>query len=194
MISSTVRAPAALLVIGLSSPLVACRARAVEAPPDGAPASREASAPQIWLEPESFDEARSADEAPASEVQAPLAGFTGEPLATSLDADGLQRSDYALGEGPAAQPGSTIVFDYVGTLTDGTEFDSTHARATPFRYQLGQEMLIPGLERGLLGGRPGMRRKLVIPPELGYGAVEHASIPPHSTLIFYVEVRSVEPP
>jgi FKBP-type peptidyl-prolyl cis-trans isomerase len=94
----------------------------------------------------------------------------------------------------AAQSGDRVRIHYVGMLLDGTEFDSTHARSTPFEIELGRGRMIPGMERGLEGVRPGMRRTLVIPPELAYKERALGQIPAHATLVFHVEVLSVEPP
>ena len=121
-------------------------------------------------------------------------GFPGEPLRSEGFPDGLEIHDYTLGSGAAAQPGDRVSVHYVGELLDGTVFDSTHARATPFSVELGGGRMIPGMERGLEGVRVGMRRSLVIPPALAYGERALGSIPAHATLVFHVEVLSVEPP
>lgn len=173
--------------------VASCHARPTQAPtPSAAPPSLTGhdSEPALWLEAEHFDDEA---EPPTPALSgAAIEGFEGPPLALHLDPDGLEWRDYSLGEGPAAGPGSKLRFDYVGTLADGTVFDSTYERAQPFACELGQNRIIPGLERGLDGVRAGMQRKIVIPPALGYGEVERAPIPAHSTLVFYVSVLSVD--
>ncbi|MCK6537891.1 MAG: FKBP-type peptidyl-prolyl cis-trans isomerase [Polyangiaceae bacterium] len=80
---------------------------------------------------------------------------------------------------------------YVGTLEDGSVFDSSRQRGTPFEAQLGQGQLIKGFEEGIAGMRVGGLRRLIIPPELGYGERGTGNIPPGSILIFEVELLLV---
>lgn len=101
--------------------------------------------------------------------------------------------DYAEGWGPQAEAGALVAFHYVLLAPDGTELDSTHARDAAFETTLGTNRLIPGFERGLVGVRAGMARKLVIPPALGYGDRKIGNIPGGTTLTFYVEVMRVDP-
>ncbi|EDM79520.1 FKBP-type peptidyl-prolyl cis-trans isomerase [Plesiocystis pacifica SIR-1] len=164
-----------------------------EGPETTKPEAPEAAShePTVWLEAEHFDAAEPEPEPPPRNSPIP-AGFEGEALQVNVDADGLERSDYALGEGPEAAAGSKLRLHYEGVLPDGTVFDSTHERDRPFEFELGQGRVIEGFERGLVGVRVGMRRKLVIPPQLGYGERKTGSIPPNSTLIFYIEVVNVE--
>lgn len=107
-------------------------------------------------------------------------------------ASGLRFADLAVGEGEEAQVGHQVSVHYVGTLTDGTEFDSSRKRDQPFQFALGQGVVIKGWDEGVAGMRVGGRRRLVIPPHLGYGdrGVGHL-IPPNSTLEFDVELLGV---
>lgn len=91
-----------------------------------------------------------------------------------------------------AKSGDMISVHYVGTLEDGTKFDSSRDRGTPFSFTLGDGMVIEGWELGLEGTKVGERRKLTIPPERGYGSQGVGPIPPNSTLIFEVEVMGIE--
>lgn len=102
---------------------------------------------------------------------------------------GLRFTDLVAGEGEEAQAGHQVSVHYVGTLTDGTEFDSSRKRDEPFLFALGQGVVIQGWDEGVAGMRVGGRRRLVIPPHLGYGdrGVGHL-IPPNSTLEFDVEL------
>ncbi len=101
--------------------------------------------------------------------------------------------DIQVGTGAAAVPGTTITVNYTGTLTDGTVFDSSYQRNQPFTLQLGAGQVIPGWEQGLEGMKVGGKRKLTIPPSLGYGAQGAGNvIPPNATLIFEIELLDVK--
>ena len=98
----------------------------------------------------------------------------------------------AEGKGDPAKTGDTVEVHYTGWLTDGKKFDSSRDRGQPFSFRLGQGQVIQGWDRGVLGMRPGEKRKLTIPPELGYGARgAGGAIPPHATLVFEVELIRV---
>lgn len=95
------------------------------------------------------------------------------------------------GEGPGAKAGDKVTVNYVGTLTNGTKFDSSIDRGQPFSFTLGQNSVIQGWEMGILGMKVGEKRKLTIPPELGYGSQANGPIPANSTLIFEVDMLSI---
>ncbi len=91
-----------------------------------------------------------------------------------------------------AKIGDTVAVHYQGTLENGTVFDSSYDRGEPITIILGQKTVIEGWEQGLLGMKPGEKRKLIIPPALAYGEEgKGPSIPPNSTLIFEVELVSI---
>jgi FKBP-type peptidyl-prolyl cis-trans isomerase FkpA len=93
------------------------------------------------------------------------------------------------GRGDPARDGDTLVVHYTGTLVDGTKFDSSRDRREPFAVTLGQRRVIAGWEQGLLGMKVGEKRRLTIPPELGYGSRgAGGAIPPNATLVFEVEL------
>jgi peptidylprolyl isomerase len=83
---------------------------------------------------------------------------------------------------------------YTGTLLDGTKFDSSRDRGTPFKFKLGQGQVIRGWDEGISTMKVGGKRTLVIPPDLAYGSrgVGNGLIPPNSTLIFEVELLDVK--
>ena len=104
---------------------------------------------------------------------------------------GLAWKDITVGTGAEVVNGSAVSVHYEGTLTDGTKFDSSYDRGTPFTVTVGAGQVISGWEEGLLGMRAGGKRELVIPPSLAYGDRDLGVIPPNSTLRFVVEVVEV---
>ena len=124
------------------------------------------------------------------------AGFAPE-LGVDLEsmtetASGLQYQDLTVGGGATAQAGDSVSVHHTGWLKDGTKFDSSVDRGEPFKFQLGAGQVIPGWDEGVVGMRVGGKRKLVIPPELGYGERGAGGvIPGGATLIFDVELLEV---
>lgn len=110
----------------------------------------------------------------------------------TLDAQELLKQDTKLGLGKEAIRGTTVVVHYTGKLTNGKVFDSSVDRGQPFSFLLGQGQVIQGWEQGILGMKEGGKRKLTIPPNLGYGARPVGPIPANSTLIFDVELLKVK--
>ena len=104
----------------------------------------------------------------------------------------LKVEDEVVGTGAEAKSGDTVTVNYVGTLENGTKFDSSYDRNQPFTTQIGVGQVIKGWDQGIPGMKVGGKRKLTIPPELGYGAQSAGSIPPNSTLIFEVELLDVK--
>jgi FKBP-type peptidyl-prolyl cis-trans isomerase FkpA len=114
-------------------------------------------------------------------------------------ASGLQIDDITLGSGAAAQAGRPVTVHYTGWLHDpsapnqrGKKFDSSKDRNDPFKFDLGEGMVIAGWDEGVQGMQVGGKRVLVIPPDLGYGARGAGGvIPPNATLVFEVELLGV---
>lgn len=101
--------------------------------------------------------------------------------------------DTKVGEGAEAKAGDTVSVHYVGTLTDGTKFDSSRDRGLPFSFELGAGRVIKGWDEGVAGMKVGGVRKLTIPPSLGYG--ERGAPPaigPNATLVFEIELLGIE--
>ena len=104
---------------------------------------------------------------------------------------GLIISDIVNGEGDEAIAGQTVTVNYTGTLEDGKQFDTSIGRA-PFSFPLGAGRVIKGWDEGVAGMKVGGKRKLTIPPELGYGSRGAGNvIPANATLIFEVELLKV---
>jgi FKBP-type peptidyl-prolyl cis-trans isomerase len=126
--------------------------------------------------------------APAADAKAATAA--GEKIVTTPS--GLKYEDLKVGEGAAAKSGDRVEVHYTGWLENGTKFDSSLDRGNPFPFPLGAGRVIKGWDEGVVGMKVGGKRKLTIPPALGYadrgaGGV----IPPNATLIFEVELLKI---
>ena len=101
--------------------------------------------------------------------------------------------DIIVGQGAEAVKYSIITVNYTGWLKDGTKFDSSlNPGREPLRFTLGAGQMIQGFDQGILGMKVGGKRKLTIPPNLGYGSQDKGIIPPNSTLIFELDLLIVE--
>jgi peptidylprolyl isomerase len=110
-----------------------------------------------------------------------------------LEIPKVKIEEVVVGTGPSPKRGDTIVVHYTGTLTDGTQFDSSRDRNEPFTLQIGVGQVIPGWDQGIMTMKVGGKRKLTIPPELAYGSRGSGSvIPPNATLIFEVELLEIK--
>ena len=115
------------------------------------------------------------------------------PKPTGVPPRRLVKEDIVKGKGPGAKPGDVVVVNYVGmNFSNGQEFDASWDRGEPFPVQLGAGNVIQGWEKGLIGIKKGGRRKLTIPPELGYGPQgSPPAIPPNETLVFVIDAVSI---
>jgi len=106
---------------------------------------------------------------------------------------GLKYEELKEGTGKEAKGGDTVEVHYTGWLTDGKKFDSSVDRGQPFPFKLGAGKVIKGWDEGVAGIKVGGKRKLYIPPELGYGKRGYpGAIPPNAELIFEVELISIK--
>ncbi len=106
---------------------------------------------------------------------------------------GLKYIDEKEGTGPEAKRGDTVSVHYTGWLKDGTKFDSSKDRNRPFDFPLGAGHVIKGWDEGVAGMKVGGKRKLIIPPDLGYGARGHPPvIPANAELTFEVELLGIK--
>jgi peptidylprolyl isomerase len=134
----------------------------------------------------------SASQTPSASGTQPAGGppaVSGEPTTT---ASGLQFIDIKVGDGNSPQTGQTVVVHYTGWLADGTKFDSSVDRGQPFSFIIGTGKVIKGWDEGVATMKVGGKRRLIIPPELGYGAAGYpGTIPANAQLIFDVELIEI---
>lgn len=137
-----------------------------------------------------------ANEASKSSLN-PTTSATSLPTTTPPQSDntiqmenGLKIQDLKVGTGQETKAGDTITVNYVGALENGTVFDASAKHGGPATFQIGVGQLIKGWDIGIPGMKVGGKRKLVVPPSLGYGSqnVGNGLIPPNSTLTFEVEL------
>jgi peptidylprolyl isomerase len=106
---------------------------------------------------------------------------------------GLKYVDLVKGTGASPQPGLNVTVHYTGWLADGTRFESSHDRNQPYTYLIGTGSVIKGWEEGVMGMKVGGKRRLIIPPQLAYGAAGNPpTIPPNATLTFEVELLAAQ--
>jgi peptidylprolyl isomerase len=133
----------------------------------------------------------------ALSLAAPGCGEPADPdeAKATVTPSGLKYFDVKVGDGKEARAGSIVEVHYVGKLRDGRKFDSSRDKGKPFSFLLGAGRVIKGWDEGVIGMKVGGRRKLYIPPGLGYGASGAGDlIPPHSDLLFDVELLDVKSP
>ncbi len=121
-----------------------------------------------------------------------VVGCSGDKSGEEVMTDsGLKYVDMKVGDGASPQAGQLVTVHYTGWLEEGTKFDSSVDKNRPFEFTIGAGRVIKGWDEGVLTMKVGGKRKLNIPPELGYGAQGNGPIPPNSTLIFEVELLAI---
>ncbi len=111
---------------------------------------------------------------------------------TTTTPEGLIIEDIVVGTGETAVAGQTVSVNYLGTLTNGTKFDSSYDRGQPFQFTLGVGQVIKGWDQGVAGMKVGGKRKLIIPSDLAYGdRAVGGVIPASATLVFEVELVGI---
>lgn len=111
-----------------------------------------------------------------------------------IGSNGVIINDLKVGNGAEAKPGQILTVHYKLSLSDGTQIQNSKDFGEPFRFLLGAGQVIPGWEQGFMGMKVGGIRTIVIPPELAYGANGAGPIPPNATLVFTVELLSIDSP
>ncbi|MDG3005193.1 FKBP-type peptidyl-prolyl cis-trans isomerase [Paludisphaera mucosa] len=147
------------------------------------------------------DVAQAQGETPRPAKAAPGAAPKGEPFPpapptaageTKTLEGNVKYETIKAGTGEEVKSGRVAVLHYVGTLDDGSTFQSSRERGAPVEFTLGTGGLIKGWEYAIPGMKVGEIRKIVVPPEMGYGAQDKGKIPPNSTLTFEVELVGVK--
>lgn len=135
------------------------------------------------------------DETPPAKQEAKAAATASAappPAAPAVPGAKLEMTDIVVGKGAEAKAGDTVRVHYVGKLTNGTEFDASRKHGDDgFTFPLGAGQVIKGWDQGVSGMKVGGKRRLKIPPELGYGKRGAGPIPPDSTLDFEVELLEI---
>jgi FKBP-type peptidyl-prolyl cis-trans isomerase len=134
---------------------------------------------------------------PAAREQPPIVPVeelegSNEPELTFSDT-GLGTVELRLGDGESAAAGMFATVHYVGRH-EGRIFDSSRERERAFRFEIGAETVIPGWDEGVVGMRVGGLRRLLVPPQLGYGTAGYGDIPGEAILEFEIELIALEPP
>ena len=128
-------------------------------------------------------------QAPGTQAAGGPPAVSGEPTTT---ASGLQFIDIKVGTGNSPQKGQTVTVHYTGWLADGTKFDSSVDHGQPLSFVIGTGQVIKGWDEGVASMKVGGKRRLIIPPELGYGASGRPPIPGNAQLIFDVELLEIK--
>lgn len=118
--------------------------------------------------------------------------ITAARLRATVTVTGLTIEDTMVGEGAVAVSGHTVNVHYTGWLAGGRKFDSSREREAAFEFEVDAGQVIAGWDEGVRGMKVGGKRRLVVPPHLGYGELGAGSaVPPNATLVFDVELLGI---
>ncbi len=119
----------------------------------------------------------------------------GEALMEATDGTGNIKKmiidDVSEGSGEAVKAGDSVTVNYIGALQSGQQFDNSYTKGTPFTFTVGEGKVIKGWDEGVIGMKAGGQRILVIPSDMGYGENGYGPIPGGATLVFTVELMSI---
>ncbi|HEY4321902.1 MAG TPA: FKBP-type peptidyl-prolyl cis-trans isomerase [Gemmatimonadales bacterium] len=105
---------------------------------------------------------------------------------------GLYYRDITVGTGRVAASGDQVVMSYIGALPDGTVFDKSSPDSPTISFPLGAGQVVAGWDEGIVGMKVGGKRQLIVPPDLGYGAVGRAPVPGNAIMVFTVELVGIK--
>jgi len=182
-------APALTSIVALSAIAVACGD--AEAPAKQTPTAAASTASTATAAAKTAATPSAADAQAASTGNVP--GIPQLSGTVQQTASGLRYLDEVVGTGATVQKGQNASVHYTGWLTTGHKFDSSRDRGQPFTFGVGAGRVIAGWDEGVAGMKVGGKRRLILPPALGYGAQgAPGAIPPNATLIFDVEVLAAQ--
>lgn len=158
-----------------------------EAPPGP---EQPARPPRGALFAQADEQAQQMQQQQQQQEQQPQQQQSSSPVTTET---GLQYEEIVVGNGAVPRYGQTVTVHYTGWLTNGTKFDSSLDKGQPFQFVLGAREVIRGWDEGVSTMRIGGKRRLIVPPDLGYGDRGAGGvIPPGATLVFDVELLGAQ--
>lgn len=128
----------------------------------------------------------------AGDTETDLYNTLADAVAIDGSLEKLVIDDVAIGTGAEVTTGDVVSVHYIGTLQNGQQFDNSRTKGQPFSFEVGAGRVIDGWDQGLIGMKVGGQRILVVPPEMAYGNQNVGPIPANSTLIFAIELLSIE--
>ena len=106
--------------------------------------------------------------------------------------DKLVVTDVQIGEGEEVKEGDTVTVNYIGTLQNGQEFDSSYKKGTSFSFKVGDDKVIEGWNKGMIGMKAGGQRIIIIPSDMAYGSEGYGPIPGNATVVYAIELLEVK--
>jgi FKBP-type peptidyl-prolyl cis-trans isomerase len=130
---------------------------------------------------------------PNAVAAAPAAAAAGPDTTTMTRLpSGIFYKDLTTGTGPSARAGQRVGVHYVGTLTNGTQFDANRPGQPPMEFVLAAGQMIAGFDQGVTGMKVGGKRLVYVPPALGYGAAGNGPVPPNAVMLFTIDLVTIQ--